>query len=634
MEIEAHDAYSDALHLGKKKYNKQMSKGKAGFLLSMEEQAPFMEPTSEIYLGLEKVPLHKIIGTWSRSRANLFTEKFFPLASSKTEFSNKWKSLYQSHINIGINEPVKLYEYMNWYYVIEGNKRISVLNYVEAYSADAIVIRLLPKRNPITKAKQIYFEFIDFKKQTGISEIWITRDDGFKILFSKLQEYTLPKDVSEIEKYSYILKKIYKPFRKLFHSLGGQKELQMSTGDAFLRYIEIFTLDKTYTDKKYKEIINRLIEELIVEEHGGANKIITDGIKEEKSGIKQLYSRINRKQLRVLFLYGRDINISGWSYHHELGRIKAQEALGDRIYTYSRSNVPENDSAFDIIEEEIKNGVDVIFATSPFFGNATLKAAIQYPNIIFYTCSSSNSHKRMKTYFGQSFESSFLMGALAALLDKEGKIGFITSNFGIERHSRINGFVNGVKLIQPNSSVVLIWNNYWDYPEHSRRLAKELLSYKCNLIFQDNLPQLGNLTGEFGLYNYSKEYQKEQVRHFAETIWNWGGFYQRVLENILTGSKGNLKETGNSKLQFNFWGGIRSKIVDLVINEKVVPKETIRMISIIKDSLINRQIHPFQGPMYDLKGILRIKDGSTAELDEIRKMDWLCDGIEKYADDE
>ena len=142
------------------------------------------------------------------------------------------------------------------------------------------------------------------------------------------------------------------------------------------------------------------------------------------------------------------------------------------------------------------------------------------------------------------------------------------------------------------------------------------------------------MTGEYGLYNFSVDSDTEKVRHFAATIWDWGNFYQRVLENILTGSKGDFKNSSRENFQFNFWGGIRSKIVDLVINEDIVPVETRRLVLLIKNSLIKRQIHPFVGPIYDTKGTLRIKEGNKAGLEEIRKMNWLCEGVEEVSDRE
>ena len=43
--------------------------------------------------------------------------------------------------------PIVAYEFMNQYYVQEGNKRVSVLKYVGAFSITASVTRLIPKEN-------------------------------------------------------------------------------------------------------------------------------------------------------------------------------------------------------------------------------------------------------------------------------------------------------------------------------------------------------------------------------------------------------------------------------------------------------------------------------------------------------
>ena len=45
------------------------------------------------------------------------------------EFTDKWKQLCESHLEEGIREPVLVYEYMNRFYVLEGNKRVSVLKF-------------------------------------------------------------------------------------------------------------------------------------------------------------------------------------------------------------------------------------------------------------------------------------------------------------------------------------------------------------------------------------------------------------------------------------------------------------------------------------------------------------------------
>jgi hypothetical protein len=51
-----------------------------------------------------------------------------PLLAEDTEFAVKWQKVYASQLVEGIREPIKVYEYLNSYYVQEGNKRVSILN--------------------------------------------------------------------------------------------------------------------------------------------------------------------------------------------------------------------------------------------------------------------------------------------------------------------------------------------------------------------------------------------------------------------------------------------------------------------------------------------------------------------------
>ena len=59
----------------------------------------------------------------------------------------------------GIREPVQAFEFMNRFYVQEGNKRVSVLKYFGAASIRARVTRILPKRTG-TPENRVYFEFL------------------------------------------------------------------------------------------------------------------------------------------------------------------------------------------------------------------------------------------------------------------------------------------------------------------------------------------------------------------------------------------------------------------------------------------------------------------------------------------
>ena len=85
-------------------------------------------------------------------------------------------------------------------------------------------------------------------------------------------------------------------------------------------------------------------------------------------------------------------------------------------------------------------------------------------------------------------------------------------------------------------------------------------------------------------------------------------------------------------LPLPFWGGLRSGLVDLMINADAVPEPTRRLVAAVRRSLVDRSLHPLTGPLRDADGALRIPAGEQAGPEDIRAMDWLCEGVEEVSD--
>ena len=106
-----------------------------------------------------------------------------PILKENTEFAQKWASLSTHHTEEGIHDPIKAYEYMNKFYVEEGNKRVSVMKFFDAVSIPGEVIRIIPRPTE-EKENKIYYEFLDFYKAAPINYIWFTQEGSF----AKLQK--------------------------------------------------------------------------------------------------------------------------------------------------------------------------------------------------------------------------------------------------------------------------------------------------------------------------------------------------------------------------------------------------------------------------------------------------------------
>ena len=92
-----------------------------------------------------EVPLELLVGTKTAGRTAAFASNFMPLLEPDTEFATKWISLCQAHVEEGIRDPIRCFEYLGRFYVQEGNKRVSVLKYFEADSISATVTRVMPQ---------------------------------------------------------------------------------------------------------------------------------------------------------------------------------------------------------------------------------------------------------------------------------------------------------------------------------------------------------------------------------------------------------------------------------------------------------------------------------------------------------
>lgn len=164
-----------------KEYHACVNKGAYPYLPVLENLVSDDEIDSEVSLSVDQIPLRLVVGTCNASRTNAFAGNFMPLLDWGTEFSAKWASLSDSQVNEGIRDPIKVYEYMNKFYVLEGNKRVSVLKYFNAVTVNAEVIRKIPKKSDNPEVK-IYYEFMEFYKCTRLNDIYFSEVGSFPSL--------------------------------------------------------------------------------------------------------------------------------------------------------------------------------------------------------------------------------------------------------------------------------------------------------------------------------------------------------------------------------------------------------------------------------------------------------------------
>ena len=227
--------YINARKLGEKARTKAFLTGRYPYLPALDEMIGGTSAASEIPLGVHEIPLHLIVGTKTSGRKNAFAYNFMPLLDPSSEFALKWASLYEYQKNEGLRDPIKVYEYMGRFYVEEGNKRVSVMNYFKSYSISADVIRIMPPRTDDLE-NVVYYEFLDFFKVTRFFEIQFSQKGSYQKLAEQMGESL---DSPWPEEKMEILRDGFRRFAEIYEQKGGRPE-GITDGDAYLTYITVF----------------------------------------------------------------------------------------------------------------------------------------------------------------------------------------------------------------------------------------------------------------------------------------------------------------------------------------------------------------------------------------------------------
>lgn len=229
--------YEHALAQGRKELRAFQSKGLSPYLPVLSEILAAEETLGEVDLGLVDIPLEQVIGTKFAGRSLSFSHSFHPLMETDTEFAAKWMALCRAHMEEGIQDPIKAFEYMGTFYVLEGHKRVSVLRHFGAVAVPAYVTRILPARDG-SLASKIYYEFVDFYSLSGVNYLWFSGLGRFAQLQHAVGKQ--PQEVWTAEERQDLFS-LYLRFSEAYLAKGSKAATEyITTGDALLLLLTVY----------------------------------------------------------------------------------------------------------------------------------------------------------------------------------------------------------------------------------------------------------------------------------------------------------------------------------------------------------------------------------------------------------
>ncbi|MEM0453709.1 MAG: BMP family ABC transporter substrate-binding protein [Sulfolobales archaeon] len=316
------------------------------------------------------------------------------------------------------------------------------------------------------------------------------------------------------------------------------------------------------------------------------------------------------EKVKVAFVYVGPIGDYGWSHAHDVGRRYIESVFKDKVETYYVESV-EEPKVYDVLKKLVNEGYKVIFTTSFGFMDGTLQAAKEFPNVIFFHCSGYKRWDNLGTYFADLYQLYYLNGLMAGALTKSGKVGYVAAHPIPEVVRHIDAFALGVKEVNPNAKVHVVWIHAWYDPSKARAAAESLIAQGVDVLaFTEDSPAVIEVAQEyynrgtpvyvFGHYSPMLKFGPDVV--VSGQLVRWEAIYVDIMSKILTGvyNTTNLKDV-------DYWWLLSEKAVELGgdFGVPVNPK----FINALKDVKVKEKITGEEMNVYDLV-MLRLKEMS------------------------
>ncbi len=327
---------------------------------------------------------------------------------------------------------------------------------------------------------------------------------------------------------------------------------------------------------------------------------------------------IAKEDIKAAFLYVGPIGDLGYSYAHDQGRL-ALEEMG--ITTHYVENVPESSECEATLRQLCDDGYNVIYATSFGHGEWVEKVAKDYPDVYFGHATGYITGDNYGNYMGRVYEARYLAGIVAGLNSESGKVGYVAAMPIAEVIRGINAFTLGLRSVNPEATVEVVWTNTWFDVTLEKNAAISLINNGCDVIAQhcdSTAPQLA--AQEKGVlaigYNSSTPNAAPEA-YLTAPLFHWGVYYTKNVQSIIDGTW-----AGES-----YWEGLSAGMVSLDDLTDNCAEGTAEAVAAAEAAIKDGTIKIFAGELKDNEGNVRVAAGAEMTDAELQAFDWLVEGV-------
>lgn len=323
--------------------------------------------------------------------------------------------------------------------------------------------------------------------------------------------------------------------------------------------------------------------------------------------------------VKAAFIYVSPVGDAGWTLAHDNARLAIDEL--PYVETAYTEAVPEGAEAERTINQYVRDGYNLIFTTSFGYMDPTINVAAQSPDVTFMHCSGFKTADNVGTYFGRMYQPRYLSGMIAGKMTESNTVGYVAAHPIPEVIRGINAFALGVRSVNPEAKVNVVWTQTWYDPAKEREAAESLLDIGADVIAQhQDTPapqQAAEKRGHYSIGYNSDMSSFAPAAHLTAPVWNWGVVYNRVVEEVHDGTWSSSQ----------YWGGLEDGVVGLAPYSDLVPQEVRELVEAQKAEIVAGSWDVFVGPINNQDGDVLLGEGESMSDEDLLGMTVFVEGV-------
>jgi basic membrane lipoprotein Med (substrate-binding protein (PBP1-ABC) superfamily) len=321
-------------------------------------------------------------------------------------------------------------------------------------------------------------------------------------------------------------------------------------------------------------------------------------------------------------LYGGSITDAGYNQamHDSVVAIKENIPC---VKIIEAENVPDEAGATSTMENMIAQGAKMIIATAFNHQNPAYDLSQKYPDVIFEHAGGWLMGPNFANFFGKPPETWHLMGVAAGKMTKTNKLGFVAAFPLGWTLTFINAFTLGAQSVNPDVQTVVAFTFNWGDSAKEADATNSLINQGCDVITMhvDSPATVISTAESRGAYSIG--FQSLAAQQFAPEYWITGTGY--TLGGKLTWLASTVID-GTWKPIF-LRCGLADGCMAIAPFGPNVPKEVQDYVLQVKTDLEEGKVVPFQGPVVDQDGNVRVPEGEVLTDDQMSAVDWFVKGV-------